>query len=86
MHTLQNADRLWSSLLREYDFLKVKVDVQEKIQETRKQLKRKEVIVSVFGRHNCGKSTLLNALLGNRYIFLQRELLIMIIYKICDYT
>lgn len=63
--TIENADRLWSSLLREYDFLKVKVDVQEKIQETRKQLKRKEVIVSVFGRHNCGKSTLLNALLGN---------------------
>ena len=61
---LQKADRLWASLVEEYKFLKDKSEVHEK----RRQLKRKEIIISAFGRHNCGKSTLLNTLLGNRYI------------------
>jgi hypothetical protein len=59
--TIEKADRLWASLVEEYKFLKDKSEVHEK----RRQLKRKEIIISAFGRHNCGKSTLLNTLLGN---------------------
>lgn len=43
---------------------------QAEVQEKRDQLNRKEVIISVFGRHNCGKSTLLNALLKNKYVYI----------------
>ena len=42
-------------------------DVNPDIQEKRKQLQRKEVVISAFGRHNCGKSTLLNVIVRNRY-------------------
>ena len=28
-------------------------------------LEQKDISISVFGKHNCGKSTLLNALLGD---------------------
>ena len=38
------------------------------IQEKRKQLQRKEVIISAFGRHNCGKSTLLNFITRNLWV------------------
>ena len=58
----QHADELWISLLKSYPFLVDKPEVLEK----RKQLKRREVVISAFGRHNCGKSTILNTLLGNR--------------------
>ena len=37
----------------------------EEVQEIQKQLRNKEIIMCVFGRHNCGKSTLLNTLLVN---------------------
>lgn len=58
---------LWSTLEKSYSFLK---DVNPDIQEKRKQLERKEVVISAFGRHNCGKSTLLNVILRNRYTVL----------------
>ena len=35
--------------------------------EIKRQFKKREIIISVFGRHNCGKSTLLNAILNIRY-------------------
>ena len=38
------------------------------MKEIRKQLMNREIIICVFGRHNCGKSTLLNAMLANRYM------------------
>ena len=40
---------------------------QAELMETHSQLLNKEVSISVFGRHNTGKSTLLNALAGGRY-------------------
>lgn len=39
-------------------------DRKLELDETYKRLKRKEVLITVSGRHNSGKSTLLNALLG----------------------
>jgi predicted GTPase len=59
---IDHADQLWCSLERSYPFLR---DVNPDIQEKRKQLQRKEVVISTFGRHNCGKSTLLNVILRN---------------------
>ena len=35
--------------------------------EIQKQLKEREIIICVLGRHNSGKSTLLNAILENGY-------------------
>ena len=34
--------------------------------KTNEVLEWKEICISVFGVHNCGKSTLLNALIGER--------------------
>jgi predicted GTPase len=56
------ADQLWMSLEQNHPFLKCE---NTGIQEKRKQLQRKEVIISAFGRHNCGKSTLLNFITRN---------------------
>ncbi|CAI8049463.1 hypothetical protein GBAR_LOCUS27232 [Geodia barretti] len=56
------ADQLWMSLEQNHPFLKRE---NTGIQEKRKQLQRKEVIISAFGRHNCGKSTLLNFITRN---------------------
>ena len=39
------------------------------MKEIRKQLMNREIVICVFGRHNCGKSTLLNAMLANRYVY-----------------
>ena len=36
------------------------------MKQTGLQLHEKKVLISAFGCHNTGKSTLLNALLGNR--------------------
>ena len=40
----------------------------EEIDITYHQLKNKEIIISIHGRLNCGKSTLINALLGLRLV------------------
>lgn len=32
--------------------------------KTNEVLEMKDICISVFGQHNCGKSTLLNALIG----------------------
>lgn len=37
----------------------------EEVDHTRMILDQKEVNISVFGEHNCGKSTFINALIGN---------------------
>ena len=35
------------------------------IEETKQVLDQKDICISVFGHHNCGKSTFLNALIGD---------------------
>ena len=40
----------------------------DEIAATRQQLQNKEILISAFGRHNAGKSTLLNALLHDEYV------------------
>jgi predicted GTPase len=59
---IDHADQLWCTLERSYSFLR---EINRDILEKRKQLKRKEVVISAFGRHKCGKSTLLNLILRN---------------------
>ena len=39
--------------------------VVQAIMKTMEILELKDICISVFGQHNCGKSTLLNALLGD---------------------
>ena len=34
------------------------------VEQTMSVLKEKDICISVFGQHNCGKSTFLNALIG----------------------
>ena len=34
------------------------------IEQTMSVLREKDICISVFGQHNCGKSTFLNALIG----------------------
>ena len=34
------------------------------VQQTNQVLEKKDICISVFGQHNCGKSTFLNALIG----------------------
>ena len=34
------------------------------VEQTMDVLKEKDICISVFGQHNCGKSTFLNALIG----------------------
>ena len=35
------------------------------VEQTLNVLKKKDICISVFGQHNCGKSTFLNALIGD---------------------
>lgn len=39
-------------------------DLWQEVQQIKKLMDEKEIMVNVFGEHNCGKSTFLNALLG----------------------
>ncbi len=41
---------------------------EDEILATYQQLEKKEVTISMHGRHSCGKSTLLNALLDDRFV------------------
>ena len=34
------------------------------VQQTKHMLEEKDICISIFGQHNCGKSTFLNALIG----------------------
>ena len=38
--------------------------VMKAMTKTNESLEQKDICISVFGSHNCGKSTLLNALIG----------------------
>ena len=40
-------------------------DMVRDLETIEKILKDKEICISVFGHHNCGKSTLLNAFIGD---------------------
>lgn len=40
-------------------------DVAQDLNKIKQILKQKDICISVFGKHNCGKSTFLNALLGD---------------------
>ena len=35
------------------------------VQQTKQSMDQKEIMINVFGEHNCGKSTFINALLRN---------------------
>ena len=39
-------------------------DLWKEVQQIKKSMDENEIMVNVFGQHNCGKSTFLNALLG----------------------
>jgi len=38
---------------------------ENELHEVREQLEEKKILFSIFGHHNSGKSTLLNAMLGD---------------------
>ena len=38
---------------------------ESELHEVREQLEEKKILISIFGHHNSGKSTLLNAMLGD---------------------
>ena len=40
-------------------------EIVEDLKKIKQILVQKDISISVFGKHNCGKSTLLNALLGD---------------------
>ena len=39
-------------------------DVKKALMKTNEVVEQKDICISVFGSHNCGKSTLLNAFIG----------------------
>ncbi len=45
-------------------------DTQQEVHQINEVFSQKSVLISVFGHHNAGKSTLINTLLGNTYGFL----------------
>ena len=52
------------AILYKYGVAREKMDL---VLELQKQLLDKKVTIGVYGRHSIGKTTLLNALLRNRY-------------------
>ena len=51
-------------ILYKYDVAKERMDL---VLELQTQLQERKVSIGVYGRHSIGKTTLLNALLWNRY-------------------
>ena len=51
------------------------------IQRIEKVAERKEIDISVFGQHNCGKSTLANALLGEEWVNAGMQVVILTILQ-----
>ena len=60
-YAMQEADQLLAKLAEEYS-QEITLPTDE-ISTLRKQLKSREVTISALGRHNCGKSTCLGAVL-----------------------
>lgn len=52
-----NESKIWDKPLLDEHALK-------SIKRTERIAERQEIDISVFGQHNCGKSTLINALMG----------------------
>ncbi len=42
--------------------------ISETFNEVERQLQNQEVLISVYGDSNAGKSTLINSIIGDRYI------------------
>ena len=54
--------------LRELVFV-LKLSITDELDETRRQLMEKLILLTVLGYENSGKSTLLNSLLGERLAY-----------------
>ena len=52
------------SLRSKYGECVVTESMWQFVEQTMDVLKEKDICISVFGQHNCGKSTFLNALIG----------------------
>ena len=61
---IQRATKLLTKLHTKYGELVVPNEVIRALTNTNEVLEQKDICISVFGQHNCGKSTLLNALIG----------------------
>lgn len=53
------------SLHKEYGKEVISEKCLQDMKETQELCDEREICISVFGKHNCGKSSLLNALLGD---------------------
>ena len=60
----QRAAKLLMKLHTKHGQHVIPKDVITDLTKTNENLEQKDICISVFGQHNCGKSTLLNALIG----------------------
>ena len=64
MFLLQECFKFLQKLHSKYNEEIVSISIWKSIQETKQVLDQKDIYISVFGQHNCGKSTFLNAIIG----------------------
>ena len=59
---------MFKHLHKDYGELIIPTTLWDDIKEIKAKLlqERKNITISVFGQHNCGKSTFINALMGNK--------------------
>ena len=62
----QKLYKILTKLHDKYGETVVSRKLMDAIDDAYQMVGRKEICISVFGQHNCGKSTLLNSLLGDR--------------------
>ena len=65
LNKLQKSYEFLQKLRSKYKEEIVSSSVWMSIEETKRVLDQKDICISVFGQHNCGKSTFLNALIGD---------------------
>ena len=61
---LQRATKLLTKLHSKHGEHVVPNKVTKALTKTNEIFEQKDICISVFGQHNCGKSTLLNAFIG----------------------
>ena len=62
---MQKIHKVLTKLHNKYGGKVVSKELLQRLDRTSDMLDQKEICISVFGQHNCGKSTLLNALIGD---------------------
>ena len=63
--SLQRVHSALTDLQMQFGEEIVPKDTAQDLKKIKEILKQKDICISVFGKQNCGKSTLLNALLGD---------------------